>query len=274
MLHGIQAGFGRILGAPVLNQLREFGYRLVRLDCQWNALPSLDRPAKAAYAKCLADEVLLAGMTPLIIIDRVEQVEWFQRKLVVLEAMNEPDLRQMSASAYGSFVVSVSLEANRLGLPLYVGSISNLNKRGFTFLRDIMPYVMGRAGVEGISIHRYAAGRSPTHPHTGYDSRLNEVEELQKLLQGMPFGVSEFGYHTCRQWTWHIWPWRHSDEQVAAHVAWEHGFWREQGATFSVLYQVNDGPAQTSEERYGIRRGDGSWKPVATVKEDKLWMVS
>jgi hypothetical protein len=72
--------------------------------------------------------------------------------------------------------------------------------------------------------------------------------------------VSEFGYHSAfeRGLTSPL-----SDEEVARCVIYEWEFWAAAGADFAVLYQLNDGPTTTALDRYGIRRLDGTLKPVA-----------
>jgi hypothetical protein len=42
-------------------------------------------------------------------------------------------------------------------------------------------------------------------------------------------------------------------------------FWQQHGAEFAVLYQIHDGQADTALDRFGIRRVDGTRKPVAYV---------
>jgi hypothetical protein len=51
---------------------------------------------------------------------------------------------------------------------------------------------------------------------------------------------------------------------VLENVRAEWEFWRIQNAAFAVLYQIVDGPdPDNAEDRFGIRRLDGTWKPVA-----------
>lgn len=262
MIRGIQAGFGELLGAPTLTALRERGVQLVRLDCQASSPMSTG---------LLVREVLDAGLVPYPIIREAAQLAYLPAGTNV-ELMNEPDLNGPSPADYEAAVQHVSRHAAGAGLRLWAGCVSNLNQRGFRYLRE--------AGVERwpaevcVSVHRYPNGHSPVTPHSGFRSREDEVDVLLNLIGDRPWGVSEFGFHqAARKLSWldrllgvsgRAW----TDDQVAAMVAEEWAFWEGAGATGAVLYQINDGPSAGSAkpaalDTFGIRRLDGSWKPVA-----------
>lgn len=257
MIRGLQAGFGELLGASTLAALKGIGVQLVRLDCQ---------ASSPMAAGALVREVLEAGLVPYPIVREAAQLHYLPTGTNV-ELMNEPDLNGPTPAVYESAVHAISRHAEGAGLHLWAGCVSNLNARGFRYLRE--------AGIDewpasvAVSVHRYPNGDTPTTPHSGFRSRKHEVETLRALIGTRPWGVSEVGYHTGnragwldrllgrkRQWT---------DDQVAAHVAWEWAFWAEMGATGAVLYQLNDGLTSATLDRYGIRRLDGTWKPVAAT---------
>jgi hypothetical protein len=238
------------------------GVQLVRLDCQH---------VSPVTAGALVQEVIDAGLVPYPIVREAAQLQYLPAGLNV-EWMNEPDLNGPAPAAYERAVHSVARLAEDGHLHLWAGGVSNLNARGFRYLRD--------AGVQqwpasvAVSVHRYPHGDHPTTPHGGFTSREHEVETLRALIGSRPWGVSEFGYHTAnragwldrllgrrRQWT---------DDQVAAHVAWEWAFWARMGAAGAVLYQITDGDSAGTAtpqaiDTYGIRRLDGTWKPVAAT---------
>jgi hypothetical protein len=263
-IRGLQAGFGDLLGAQTLADLRAIGVQLVRLDCQ---------KASPKGTEVLVREVLDAGMVPYPIIRDAAQLHYLPPGLNV-ELMNEPDLNGPTPVEYERAVLSMAEHAEDVGVRLWAGCISNLNQRGLRYLRA--------AGVKrwpdrvAVSVHWYPHGDSNRNAHPGFISRDHEVAELRALIGDRPWGVSEFGFHTtARKVSWlDRWigvsgaAW--TDAQVAAMVAGEWAFWEEAGAVGAVLYQVNDGPSAGSAkpaalDTFGIRRLDGSWKPVAAT---------
>ncbi len=161
------------------------------------------------------------------------------------------------------------------GLHVWAGVISNLNTRGVQWLREADPSTWPD-GV-GVSLHWYPHGSGPAVPHPGFRSRQAEVDALTAIVAGRPWAVTEFGYHTARRrvtrtvWGFEVpvgyatW----TDDEVAAHAAYEWQFWEAQGAVAAFWFQLNDGPTDHFEHKFGIRRVDGSWKPVAhTFRRD------
>lgn len=264
MVKGLQAGFGALLGPATLADLRGLGVQLVRLDCQ-----GLGPVMTAA----LVQEVLVAGLVPYPIISTAHQMDRLPAGTNV-ELLNEPDLNGPTPREYETHLLYVAGEAERLGLKLWGGCISNLNQRGLRYLRDA--HVERWPSSVAVSVHWYPHGDSNRNAHPGFYSRDHEVSELLALIGDRPWGVSEFGFHTtARKVSWFdrllgvrgtAW----TDAQVAEMVAEEWAFWEEAGAVGAVLYQVNDGPTAGSPkpaalDTFGIRRLGGSWKPVAAT---------
>ena len=91
-----------------------------------------------------------------------------------------------------------------------------------------------------------------------------EVTALRDIIGNAVVSVTEFGYHTGARKKWGFWSTRWSDVQCAAFAKREWQFWAQQtGVESAYIYQLNDGPTNTTLDRYGIRRLDGSWKPSA-----------
>ena len=67
--------------------------------------------------------------------------------------------------------------------------------------------------------------------------------------------ASEVGYSEA-EWT---------AVEVACNMAFERQFFTDHGFDLVSGYQLNDGPEPDSPERYGFRRLDGTWKPVAST---------
>lgn len=257
MLRGLQAGFGEPLGTPLLMALADRGVALLRLDLQ----TVLD-PARAAL---LVAEVQTVGLRPLLII-RPEQAGWLPiAPALDVEILNEPDLAGWSPSGYANVVTS----AVRVLAPehrIWAGSLSNCSKRSLGWLAQVLPQLPACVGV---TVHRYPKnGGRPSDGQEGFKNRLDELAAVRRIVGARPWGCTEFGYHTGPQQTgWWLWRkrWRWTEEQVAGFTAMEWQFWEQAGAAFAVWYQLNDGRTSDPVDLFGLRRLDGSWKPVAAT---------
>lgn len=247
---GLQCGFGAALGQPTLEAVRGQGFTIVRIDLQQCDLQT---------TALLAQEVIDAGLQPLCIIRRAEQMEVLPEGALV-ELGNEPDLAH-----FGWTLESYTAEARRCvpialstGQRLYLGVVSNLNRRGFRFLAQL-PW---KEWPETIccSVHRYPDGRLPTNAHSGSSSREEEVAKLRAIVGPRPLAVTEVGYHDGPGgWNW---------AQVAEYMAWERRFFSEQGFEIVVGFQINDGERldPSTEAHFGFRRNpSGEWKPVTSA---------
>jgi len=245
---GLQCGFGDALGEETLGSIREQGFTIVRIDLQ--------RADQVKTAQ-LAQEVVDAGLQPLCIIRHAHQISVLPEGALI-ELGNEPDLAHFgwtldSYLAEARRCVPVALES---GHRLYLGAVSNLNKRGFKFLEQL-PW---QEWPETIccSIHRYPDGRLPTNAHTGCKSREHEVAKLRAIVGQRPLVVTEVGYHDG--------PGGWSEAKVAEYMAWERRFFSEQGFELVVAFQINDGERldPSTEAHFGFRRNpSGEWKPVS-----------
>ena len=106
------------------------------------------------------------------------------------------------------------------------------------------------------------------HAHDRFATRETEVAQLRALIGNRPFGVSEFGYPTNRH-GWGPFTSQITPDQAAILIRAEIAFWARVGARWSVIFQLNDGPTEMRENRFGIRAFDGTWKPAAGVS----WIV-
>lgn len=250
---GLQAGFGNSL-ADVLPELAAQGCKVVRIDCQVERDPRL------------AQEVLDAGMTPLVIIRVPEQIPDLPIG-VMIEVGNEPDLAhegwQQSPAVYWRTAGACIAYAEKGWQSLYLGAVSNLNARGFGFLRglpwsDIPSWV-------GCSHHWYPDDDMPhaSHIEKGFlrkkrNTRDQDIADLKAIVGERPLALSETG--------WWDGPYR-TETDVAEWYAFERAFWESHGYAFAVAYQIASAaapadPAQWKPEHgYGFRRANGSWKP-------------
>lgn len=240
---GLQCGFGAPLG-PVLAELEALKLAIIRLDLQ-----DVDDEATEA----LALEVFDAQLTPLCIIRRPEQMLVLP-DLALVEVGNEPDLEHFgwTPESYVATANACVDTAESTRHTLYVGAVSNLNRRGFDFLSEI-PWDTYPPEIR-CSIHRYPETGSATKPHDHFADRDAEVARLREIVgHRRPLACSEVGYSEA-EWT---------AAEVACNMAYERQFWTNHGFDFVSGYQLNDGPEPDSPERYGFRTTAGTWKPVA-----------
>jgi len=244
---GLQVGFGDPLDPATLQELRQLGFTIIRLDLQKNS---------QAQTAALAQEVLDAGLQPLCIIRRSEQIEVLPEGALI-ELGNEPDLEHegWTVAEYireAEACIALALQHKRR---LYLGAVSNLNVRGINFLRQL-PWANWTGDGICCSIHRYPeTDGTPETPHTGWQSRADEVNSLRAVVGPRPLACTEVGYDDSPSgWT---------ESEVALNMRWERDFFGQQGFEICVGYQINDGPGSEPIDHYGFRYRDGSWKPVA-----------
>lgn len=254
MKTGLQVGFGSWIGSDLLKDLKSFGVEMIRCDMQ--------NVVCAADLTNLIDEVMLVGLTPLVII-RPEQAKWIpEGEELDVEILNEPDLRKIDPSVYAAAVNHVcwDLDASHR---IWAGAISNLNIPSLEWLRKSISSWPSRVNV---SVHRYPPnGAGPSKANAGMQTRKRECAILRNMCLQRKWGVSEFGYHTGEQTSgWWLWKkrWHWLDTEIAAFVRTEIEFFRNEGAQFACLYQINDGPSEVFVDHFGIRYQDGTWKPV------------
>jgi hypothetical protein len=240
---GLQAGFnGDLLGADLLEQIAFHGFEVVRAEAGSNPHD-------------VTAEILDALLMPLIICRTIQQVETLPPDVMV-EIGNEPDLahfleRDFEGSVEHWRAVSMAAVEQHLetGRMVYLGAVSNLNTRGFSFLRHLDWNAIPRT--VGCSFHRYPEAGSYTAGHDGR-SRDAEYDELIKIVGHRPLALTETGYSTAT--------WSPRSHQVDA-LAYERAFWElRPEVQFAIAYQLNDGPSGAEIDGYGFRDVTGQWK--------------
>jgi hypothetical protein len=242
---GLQCGHGEELGG-VLLELAAFPFPIIRIDLQ-----QCDQETTALRAQ----EVINAGLQPLCIIRRSEQMIILPEGSLI-ELGNEPDLEHFNfpLDEYLQVAAECVPIAYEHDLRLYLGAVSNLNRRGFAFLRAI-PWKSYSTQI-CCSIHRYPEGNNPDTPHWGFRSREDEVRMLRNIVGfKRPLACTEVGYHDG--------PGGSTEETVATNMMWERKFFSDEGFEICSAYNINDGTGTEPIDHYGFRRLDGSWKPVA-----------
>ena len=269
MLIGLQVGGGEFLGPDPLRELKDQGVDLARIQAFSN-----DRQftvTDSSKTTALVQEIIDAGLRPYVMIRRAVQIADIPEGIDI-EFGNEPDLGNRFGWPSAGDYLAATREAIGMAQgrnPLWVGVVSNLNKRGFEFLERMRWATI--PGWVGCAVHRYPDGDTAEPNRPSKDRRFRkpghrdaEIAELRRIVGTRPLGLSEIGYHTADGQT---------DEQVAANMRWEREFFARHGFEFAIAYQLIDGPENVKEQRYGFRRftPDGSpfgpWKPVA-----EAWM--
>ena len=186
-----------------------------------------------------------------------------------LEVGNEPDIAHDGYASrpqdFAEAIRQVHAVVRPLGFDgdLVTGGISNLNERGLTYLQSMLAAPSVPADVV-VGFHRYPeGGRGSRAPHPGFESREEEFEALAGLAGGRRVACTEFGYHTAEDRMGVLGSRRRSESEVAEAVQWDLDFFGQHGVLLAALYQLNDGVGDVAEDRYGIRRTDGTLKPVA-----------
>ncbi len=261
MITGYQVGGGQLIAEDTLAQCAARGAKIARVQAFTAHVPKTLTPPELTTQ--IAAQPLDHGMHPLVIILDPAQIDDIpDSEAIFIEAGNEPDLDKFgwTPGSYSDFVIACTQRLRALGRTnrLCVGSVSNLNRRGFDFLRT-MPW---REIPEDVicAYHRYPAnsdGPEVGHLRTlfgGRKSRGAELQELRSIIgAGRPIAVSEMGYHELD----------FPEAKAAEFFAWERWYLKTTGHLFAVAYQVQDGPQASNdyENHFGFRNlEDGTWK--------------
>jgi hypothetical protein len=189
-----------------------------------------------------------------------------------VEIGNEPDIGHDGYAQHPedfAEAIRQSHEALRnagFGGPVVSGGVANLDNRGIGYVRRMLASGAVPPDVV-IGFHRYPeTGHGPEAPHKGSKSRDDEWRHLLEVTGTRALACTEFGYHTAPEKKLGFIPTQRSDKDAADGVAWDLTYFRARNVTAAVLFQLNDGPNPNYFEHcFGIRRTDGTLKPVATA---------
>lgn len=237
--YGIQSHFNAVVALDVLQQVRAYGFTHARIDAQTCDHETMLR---------MVNDALVCGLTPLVIVSDLTRLAEIPAGTMV-EWTNEPD-GDIAPRRYRSLLDEACRVAMEHGLELWAPAISNLDEDSLKWLNDVRDAGGGWPdGLKGISAHSYGP-----FPHRGFRTREGEVKWLIAACVGLPWIITECGEASCEGV---------SEQEQADFARAEWAFWIAQGAQAVYWFQLNDGPHDVREHRYGIRRFDGSWKPVA-----------
>ena len=277
---GLQAGFGTSLAAEFAS-IASYGFSVIREDI-YGGDPAAVPALVAEWAGAPVLPLFLIGGGHICTPDQSQRIEpeelavWTTTVVTAaaaagvvggaLEIGNEPDIAHPGYADHpADFAEAVRLcyeAARAAGFQgtIITGGVSNLNRRGFRYLANMLAVPELPIADLMVGIHRYPeAGRGPFAPHKGFSSREDEWETLQTIIgPATAVCTTEFGFHTSAST-----PLTLTDDDVAQAVLWELAFYRDHRVPLAVVYQLNDGPTEEWIDRYGVRRTDGTWKPVA-----------
>jgi hypothetical protein len=274
----LNAGFGEPLSRDDLSLIKSLGYAGVRQD-----VPEVEVAAE------LVDNVLDEGMTGIFVVPVALEsschdiahavarraVERQQGALVMLEAGNEEDLSgkrwTRDPIGWARLVADVATIADSHSniapgghVRVVSGGVSSVSRQAMGWLdrsrvRDL---------AVGVGYHQYRS-TSPAAQLDGYRSREHEFATLREAAGDRPLWCTESGWHTAQRKSG-TWPfsrkWAYTDTQVAEFLTAEIKINEEFGAECFVVYQLNDGPDPSNDQdRFGIRRTDGTLKPQARI---------
>lgn len=246
---GINAGFGETLQHEYAG-LSQLGFTDIRQDLQRCTQPQAEQ-LLAEGRKSTLRHLYVVTLSQLALLRPGERAELW----------NEPDLNHITPEAYVDAWVKYAQPALDRGVRVYASAISNLNARGFAWLRRA--YELFPVPPLFVSVHRYP-DKTAQNPHLPFPSRDAEVVALRRLIGDASIAVTEMGYHSALRWRWKILPTRWNDREVAENLRYEWQFWSTQINVDTVyVYQLNDGPSWSAVDRYGIRRQNNTWKPAA-----------
>lgn len=281
----VNAGFGECLGAETLAWIRDHGFAGIRQEVfrGEDAEPIIREIADSGLEAIL---LLCGGHMERIsfqhTVDLARHVAIVVRDVVgidvgriAVEIGNEPDLACEEYKRHPDEFAKLVREAAAAiwqetpAMTVIAGGVSNTHRDGLAYLEKA-----SRAGFPPgchIGYHSYHTTTPPEVPHPSFRSRQEEFDRLDDICAGRPKWCTEVGWHTYpsdvrvgvlrQRKTVHF-----GDAQVADFTDRELRLQRAAGAVCAAVFQLNDAPVEppsSYEHRHGVRRQDGSAKPVA-----------
>jgi hypothetical protein len=277
----LNAGFGQPLGSD-LGLIRRFGFEGVRQD-----LP----PGKElALIREFAPGQPGGELRPLFLVNggkmledpeaaggRATQVALMMYELGVkgeIEIGNEPNIaREPYRSNPRLLATSIQVAWDVMqrdrrirDTRLVIGGIMNTDEGGLAYLEALLS--TGVPGPVIIGFHTYRTTTTPHKPSKGFSSRSAEFHRLQALAGGRRLWNTEIGWHTAPSKVG-CWPFtkkvQWSDAEVYDHLMDEASYNEAAGVEVMTIFQLNDGPGNGYEDRFGIRDYGGWLKDSSEV---------
>lgn len=203
----------------------------------------------------------------------VELAEHVLREVDCIELLNEPNLNLVHPYDCNEFVLDAHniLKANNFAGDILAGAVCDLRPRSIDYLRD--------AGVRNwpediiISYHRYPQIQTNVKASQVGLDRAEEFNNFLKVIGNHNYACTEHGFHYETIRPYWFWPFITRPAIDEASAAWEYNndmyILFNQGNKYAMLYQYTDGPTDTGINRFGIKKMDGTYRPI--VKSIKNW---
>ncbi len=256
----LNAGFGEPLPQADFEQIKRLGFAGIRTDILDHGL-----------ADACAAEIKKAGVESILLVKShqidlaVAAIRVHQLTGAVIEVENEPDATAVTPEQLATRINAAA--ALNPDIDFVSGGVMFWNATGRDYLRRMIEAGLSARVIIGFHAYRTTPA---TTPLPGFNSRAAEFLELKRLAPGRRYWHTEVGWHTGRRCTLQVGPWcfrseQLSDAQVASYWTDELRINQENGVEVVVCYQLNDGLTSAPGDRFGIRRLDGTEKPVAAV---------
>lgn len=243
MIYGLQTHIEGWMDPAVLRALPALGFQMARISAMECSVEKM--------LECVTDAEA-AGLITLTTIADPARIALLPGRFV--ECRNEDD-GDLSPQDYRRILEEFCAEAVKYDVKIVGGVGSNTDDDTLRWGNDVRGSRWPE-GMWGVGWHTYGP-----YPHQGfrirdYGTRRTEFEWLLAMCAGKPLIISEFGWANTTGTT---------EEDQAAAITREWTAIRDQLNPYAAcLFQINDGANPTEREhRYGIRRLDGTWKPVA-----------
>ncbi len=248
-------------GVP-LAELKSMGWRGARRDVR--------TPAEAAY---VLNEHQVAGMDALLLVNAppaeavrlavaicgIYPLTRFQMPFAI-EVGNEWD-QSVDPDEAGAAWEEVARRAPA-GVTIVTAGITSLSSDSLAWLRKAMPALPWLSTMV-CGFHAY------TSAILNEGNRRAELQQLRSIIGDRRAWNTETGWHMASKAKPFPLCWSRapglSEEQVLANLTADVRIHAEYGVETYTVYQLNDGPRDTPEDRYGIRTMDGRWKKQAAL---------
>lgn len=276
----LNAGFGHPIGIQDLLLIQQLGFSGVRQDCVPENEELLVREFADPRVKLRPLFLVNGGKMsegPTAAGSRASYVSLLMYEMGVqgeIEVGNEPNIaepryRNNPSLLRESISYAREIMDNDPRLTetrLVVGGIMTTDKGGLDYLAETMRSMPPKVHV---GYHTYRTTTKASTPHKGFRSREGEFHALKDIAGGRELWNTEIGWHTApsKVGIFGCKTVKLNDDQVYASLQEEAGYNRRAGAKVFTVFQLNDGPGEHYEMKFGIRTVSLDLKPSAQIAQ-------
>lgn len=293
MLIFLNAGFGDPLSLDTCRDIKAMGFDGIRTDALYcgphgqeprlTALTFLDETAMNAREAGLQVQWLISRPLetgPVDIDEAIRRVDYLRESYPWTHSFdvgmefNHSKARYQPSTAVELINACVGTAGS--SIPVSACLTNNMGREALEFARQCL---VGGLACYAIGLHPYKTTVEPWKPArgSGWSSREEEWQRWQELAgsQQVRLWAPEWGYH-CGTSNVPVLgvmgklgvkeKLSYTEDQQREFVAYELQDQRERGVEMTGVFQLNDAADSATnpnhEAHYGMRRADGSWKPV------------